>query len=317
MIRKLVNRLRLKETIQGQTIEFDVHDLDPYMVSLMKRQLKIAKIYNESIDKVIERIRMVEAITKSYVKATKLKKASVKITSKKDLDEAYKKLYRNIYNVVAKRLKVIVQRAKTLKSMTESDYDDVGDDLIGNNLDGIGDEILGTTAFSLTNAYTVAAGNIKAGFNISFDRSMFEQRASDYLRDRFYNKGVYFDIEQNMKDRIASKIADAFESGDSIDDITKGLSEDLLTDEDWAIERIARTELGNASTAGGIESAKDSGLDLVAWFNVSSDSCDDCQDVADGNPYELDEIEDLPHPNCRDSLDIIPRDAFEETGDEE
>jgi hypothetical protein len=74
-------------------------------------------------------------------------------------------------------------------------------------------------------------------------------------------------------------------------------------------EMIADTEIAHAQTAGNISIWQDSGL--VSKVNVLLSNaeavCDECEDIADAGPYDLDDIADeYPfHPNCRCTLTAV------------
>jgi len=146
--------------------------------------------------------------------------------------------------------------------------------------------------------------------------------AKAYINERFYDKGVLYSMSDTIKQSIADKLASLYDEGFTTSDVVDVLaSEEPFADvsADWELERIARTEVASAYTMGGLDSARDSELDLIAVFLAGEGACDECKAWADDNPYELDdaEVEDLPHPNCLDSWSYITRSDYEGAGDEE
>ena len=69
----------------------------------------------------------------------------------------------------------------------------------------------------------------------------------------------------------------------------------------WRAERIARTETMWATRTASIQQYEANGVQEMNLL-IAADACDDCQEVADGNPYSIDEVQsigDSLHPNCR------------------
>jgi hypothetical protein len=68
----------------------------------------------------------------------------------------------------------------------------------------------------------------------------------------------------------------------------------------YRAERIARTEAMWSINEGMRQQYQDSGIERVN-VSVASDACDECVDLASGNPYSLADAEGLlpGHQNCR------------------
>ena len=71
---------------------------------------------------------------------------------------------------------------------------------------------------------------------------------------------------------------------------------------------IARTEASRAETQGNLEGWRGSGIIETVNVVLSADHDleDECDEMADGGPYAIDDLEDVPpfHPNCFCSLTI-------------
>ena len=143
--------------------------------------------------------------------------------------------------------------------------------------------------------------------------------AKSFIKEHLYDKGVLFSMSSTIKERLVDKITELYDEGYTIDDVIDELAKELPSAEDWELERIARTETATAYTQGGLDSARESDLDLVAVFLAGPQACEVCQAVANDNPYELDdeEVEELPHPNCLDAWSYISRSDFDGSGADE
>jgi hypothetical protein len=131
------------------------------------------------------------------------------------------------------------------------------------------------------------------------------------------NPDAKWAITGTTRDEIRRIVAEGFED-------TAATAESIAADIDaagiFSPERaamIAGTEIAHAQTAGNISIWQDSGM--VSKINVllsnAEGVCDECSDIADGGPYELDDIADeYPfHPNCRCTLTVV----IDEAGNDE
>lgn len=104
-------------------------------------------------------------------------------------------------------------------------------------------------------------------------------------------------IEGTTLDRLGSLLAQGALNGDSIDTIADSLS-DFIDDPGRAFS-IANTETARAVESASQDSYAAANVDQWDWL-ASPDCCDECQDNADGGPYDVGDGPDLPaHPDCR------------------
>ena len=112
------------------------------------------------------------------------------------------------------------------------------------------------------------------------------------IRDEVF-KGV---MEGNSIPKIASAIRDL-----NIQPINAGGR--LLSPYQRAT-LIARTETARATMQGNMVAMQNYGVELFEWSDSGDErECDDCEALAEGGPYTIDEIPDYPaHPDCRCDL---------------
>ena len=63
---------------------------------------------------------------------------------------------------------------------------------------------------------------------------------------------------------------------------------------------IARTEASRALNTGTINAYRNYGISMVDWVSAGDDSvCEDCAEMENNNPHNIEDIEMPLHPNCR------------------
>jgi SPP1 gp7 family putative phage head morphogenesis protein len=115
-------------------------------------------------------------------------------------------------------------------------------------------------------------------------------------------------IADTTRDQLRGIVADAFESGSSIQELARDIRTAGAFSEQRA-ELIAETEASRASQQGNVLAWKESGQVQSLHFVLSADHSgdDECDDAAAGSPYDVDDpdLPDVPlHPNCYCSLII-------------
>lgn len=307
--------------------------IDPYMSQLIDREVLIGAIYEEAPRDIVNRIQLIEARNRLSSAVRRLRAKSIMPSTKADIKKMGERLKRKlrpifstVWHRICDRLKNpnAIQVAHHNRVLNEADRSIDGiiwaNDLIGDSLNDVPEELWQTIADGLVNEYKSAANRFAIGAGLSFDKDMVDQNAKAWIELNFYKKGMMVDMTNSLRDEIAKEIADLYDEGITIDEMVDILSTELPDSQDYILERIARTESAMAATAGALDQARGSGLDLVAYFNINADACEDCEAMAADNPYELSdpEVDELPHPNCRDAWSFVTRDDWDETmGDEE
>ena len=119
------------------------------------------------------------------------------------------------------------------------------------------------------------------------------------------NPDAKWAISDTTRDKIKQIITDIFaEEKPTMASIEQRIMDAGIFDDSRA-SMIARTEISRAQTQGNLDSWKTSGLvKSVNWeLSGSHDTDDECDDLADGSPYDIDGVPDLPaHPACMCSL---------------
>ncbi len=117
------------------------------------------------------------------------------------------------------------------------------------------------------------------------------------------NPNAKWAISDTIREKLKSILADAFGKETNLDDIISAVQE-AGEFSDYRAEMIARTEVSRAQIQGNLSLWKESGLvESYDWLmSEDEDVCEECQDLADGGPYEFGNgpipIDDS-HPNCR------------------
>jgi SPP1 gp7 family putative phage head morphogenesis protein len=110
-------------------------------------------------------------------------------------------------------------------------------------------------------------------------------------------------ISQSVLDQMGTALADGVAAGDSVDTITKTLT-DVLEDPNRAY-MIALTETNRAVTAASMRTYQQNGV--PRWELLTSpDACDICVAIADGGPYDVGDGDPPPeHPRCECSCSPV------------
>jgi 8-oxo-dGTP pyrophosphatase MutT (NUDIX family) len=102
-------------------------------------------------------------------------------------------------------------------------------------------------------------------------------------------------ISDSAMDRIGTALADGIAAGDPPATIASAMS-DVIADPDRAF-MIADTETARAMTSASIDTYQENGVEQVDLLTF--EPCDECEELEDANPYDLDDAPDVPiHPQC-------------------
>lgn len=152
--------------------------------------------------------------------------------------------------------------------------------------------------FGVGQAQVLIDPNIPEGINVS---------VPEIYTKGFANRAnlVTQTISDSLKNAVNDVITRGMAGGATYGDIANQIQSVLGVDENnpdipsWRAERIARTEAQFATSEGMRQQYQAAGINQV---NVSPamTACDECLDVANGNPYDVGEAEGLlpVHPNC-------------------
>ena len=304
--------------------ESAVKERDPYIRHYVRSQLMQSILFEESLDEVIERMKLVEAKMRNYKKAQRLASVSIKAFSQVDFDKMSSRLYTRVRKLFRKYWEEVIGKLKNPNWLVQKKIDMRearspesliwANEVMSDIFNALPDELSAVLSDELYDVYMDSASNVISGLEMVFNKEMFDNFAKNYIQKNFYARGTFIEMTSGVRERIGKYLADSFEEGLDINQIEKYLRVELPSLEDWAIERIARTETGQAASAGALEGARQSGEDLVALFNISPEACEDCQAIAADNPYELSDAEvgELAHINCRDAWSFVARDDYEE-----
>lgn len=108
-------------------------------------------------------------------------------------------------------------------------------------------------------------------------------------------------ITDTTRNKLQTVIEEAFAEQSSMADIATAIDETGIFDTARA-EMIARTEISRAQVMGNLEMWMQSGaVTQVNWLVSEEAPCDECQELADGSPYDIGDTPvpiDDSHPNC-------------------
>lgn len=105
-------------------------------------------------------------------------------------------------------------------------------------------------------------------------------------------------IKRTTLDVIGNKIAAGLQAGHAVDTISRSIRSEVGST--GRATMIAHTETARAVTAAAFDVYQANGIG--EWeLLLSDDACDECVEVANGNPYPTSDASDLPpiHPYCR------------------
>lgn len=151
-----------------------------------------------------------------------------------------------------------------------------------------------------------------AFLGVAFTPEMFDPLVAAYAAEHAYDQGVLTEISGTTRDLLAARLQQAIESGMTYD-ATRAEVRDLFDGlKDWQVQRIARTELANASRYGSTLSvqqlAQTHGIDgITAYLITTAMPCPVCENFAQWTlaaPLSVEEVQDALggedglHPNC-------------------
>lgn len=153
-----------------------------------------------------------------------------------------------------------------------------------------------------------AAINLQGmGVSVELKRSPADWHALDVLQAR--NLAHLRGMTEDSSKKIISSLADGFNKGQGIAELSKGIIEAIDTTRSRATT-IARTETMYAVNQGTLQRYHQVGIAKVQ-FLVGAGCCEECEEYATRDIgygpgiYPIDEVPDIPvHPNCR--CTVIP-----------
>lgn len=142
-----------------------------------------------------------------------------------------------------------------------------------------------------------AAESMASRLSVTVNESRFAELATEYARVHAYDLGAAQEMTATIKESLSNWIS----GQTNLEGIRDDLMEKFAELSESSAERIAVTETQKAANWAATEMAKESGLDLEAWFVGDSTDEPICLDLMAGNPYPLNgsEVGDIPHPNCQ------------------
>lgn len=133
----------------------------------------------------------------------------------------------------------------------------------------------------------------------------------------WYLKKYNFDLIKDLHFQVTGKIRDTLTygvvSGESVLELTDKLLKIPIEPINNITPRaratmIARTEYARARITGTLQSYQNYGVEMVEVITANDSSvCDICIDISEKNPYNINDVRNLPpfHPNCRCTVSAL------------
>lgn len=117
--------------------------------------------------------------------------------------------------------------------------------------------------------------------------------------------------KSKLREQIEKSVIDSVIGGQSKDRAVKDIKNKFGVGFNDA-DRIVRTETQRVLNDGQRQTYKDRGYSQVEWLVADDERlCDECMGMLDGNPYNIDEVPSVLHPNCRCTfIPILDEDLF-------
>lgn len=150
-------------------------------------------------------------------------------------------------------------------------------------------------------------------FDVSFSRDMYDAIVAAYAKKHAYERGVLVDISDTVRSLVGTKLQTAIEQGLTYDEVRSTIDKHFSSLEVWQVQRIARTEVANASRFGGYEStralAKEHGINVERVTLVPHNGCEAiCAPLVAESENEVWDMKralsvlSSLHPNCLHDL---------------
>ena len=114
-------------------------------------------------------------------------------------------------------------------------------------------------------------------------------------------------IEEGLKKSCIDAIAEGMKLGEGMPKIRNRLLGTIEGYSKTDAMRVTRTEVINASRRATVEGYIQSGVVERARWLAAPDACPECQEL-NGQEFDLTEVPDSPHPNCRCATTAVLRD---------
>lgn len=212
----------------------------------------------------------------------------------------------SIYDDMAKYIAWVYSSIETDLLMTVTPGTPIGGLIDQSVRKYINQDFLGRlTEYSGLSVYK-AAQDMARQFGATLADTTFETIKNEYLRDRFYAKGVLDGVADKMRQLLSNQIPDWTSPGINFDagEMKKLIRSTFKDLKDYRVELIARNEIAEAANHAGFKVIENTGLatQLEAHFLVDPQSCEICQEWASRNPYPIEQARTmgLPHIQCND-----------------
>ena len=245
-----------------------------------------------------EDMKEYEMLAKRAVAKANALRAQGKSVTRKDFSEDVNRRLK-VYNATMR-----INRNEILKSK------------IGARLVELGVDQEGSLTNKLWNDYTKEkerqAGilGITTKSNLWTSKEVQEQIAGQIAGANF-SKRIWADMD-GLKGQLDGLVSSAIIRGESPVEMAKrltGMVSSTVMDQEYAAERLARTEIARVQFAAQKKSIIDTGYKYVKWI-AEADACRTCREIAykdngydEDGVYKAKEVPDIPvHPNCMCSI---------------
>lgn len=145
-----------------------------------------------------------------------------------------------------------------------------------------------------------AAESMAARLSLTINEARFTDLAAQYARVHAYDLGAATEMTGTIREIMANRVRELMDGGGAIEQIRDDLLAEFADLTKSRAETIAVTETQKAANWAATQMARESGLNLEAWFVGESTDEPLCLDLMAGNPYPLNgaDVGEIPHPNC-------------------
>jgi hypothetical protein len=183
------------------------------------------------------------------------------------------------------------------------DWDDIvaeAESLIGDTYSNAGIHAVATVGMS-SDAMLHEVNNIA--------KTYAQERAAEMVGKKWVdgklvdNPNARWSIAETTRDQLREIIEEAFTKKTTMKDLADQIKS-AGTFSDARAKMIAATEVQRSEHLGNLAGWKKSGVVKKVNWLLSHDHTEDdeCDDNEAGNPYDIDQVPDIPHPNCHCSL---------------
>ena len=273
----------------------------------------IASMYNQTISDINQQIKADLALSEGkLVKADAMKE--YESLAKRAVDKANALRAKGKHVTRKDFSEDVNNRLKVYNATMRINRNEILKSKIGARLVELGVDQEGSLTDKLWNEYTKEKERqaVTAKSDLWTSKEVQEQIAGQIAGANF-SKRIWANMDV-LKGQLDGLVSSAIIRGDSPVKMAKqltGMVSSTVMDQEYAAERLARTEIARVQFAAQKKSIIDTGYKYVKWI-AEADACRTCREIAykdngydEDGVYKAKEVPDIPadtHPNCMCSI---------------